>query len=111
MQRSIEQVTGELTDKLRELSIEERRSAVTQLNEELKKEGVVGPLSQPTRDLLWRVVVGAFAAVLVLGFGTLAIGVFVSLPDDGVKPEIILAMFTSVVGFLAGLFVSSPTDK
>jgi hypothetical protein len=38
---------------------------------------------------------------------TLAFGVFIKA-DGRVTPELILTMFTSVVGFLAGLFVPSP---
>ncbi len=63
-----------------------------------------------TRDHLWKVVVQAFAIVLVGSFFTLALGVF--LPQKGiVEPAIVLSMFTSVVGFLAGLFVPSPATR
>ncbi|HEV8630697.1 MAG TPA: hypothetical protein VGV61_10300 [Thermoanaerobaculia bacterium] len=61
----------------------------------------------PIRNKLWMMVVQGFTFVLVGSFAALAIGVF--LPAKGeVKPELILSMFTSVVGFLAGLFVPSP---
>ena len=64
-------------------------------------------VSQKARDRLYLIVVVAFSIVMVGAFVTLAIGVFAK----GVRPEIILTTFTSVVGFLAGLFVPSPAAK
>ena len=52
------------------------------------------------RDAIWLIVVVSFAVVLV--------GAFVTIAADGSKPDIVLTMFTSAVGFLAGLFVPSP---
>lgn len=72
--------------------------------------GIVGP-RQETSDKLWTIVVSAFAVVLVGAFLALAIGVFVPVQEKGVKPELILTTFTSVVGFLAGLFTPSPVAK
>lgn len=69
------------------------------------------PIGQPgdkARDRLWLLVVGAFVIVLVGSFGTLAYAVFNPPDSDKVKPELILSLFTSVVGFLAGLFVPAP---
>lgn len=68
------------------------------------------PLGSPgqwARDTLWIIVVASFAIVLVGSFATLAAGV----SGNQVKPELILTMFTSVVGFLAGLFVPSPIGR
>ena len=72
--------------------------------------GIVGP-RQETSDKLWTIVVSAFAVVLVGAFLALAIGVFVPVQEKGVKPELILTTFTSVVGFLAGLFTPSPVAR
>lgn len=75
--------------------------------------GMGGP-NPETRDKLWKIVVTAFAIVLVGGFIALAIGLFVPNPKEGeslVNPELILTTFTSVVGFLAGLFTPSPVGK
>lgn len=69
--------------------------------------GIGGP-NPETRDKLWTIVISAFAIVLVGGFIALAVGVFVPIQAKGVKPELILTTFTSVVGFLAGLFTPSP---
>jgi hypothetical protein len=70
----------------------------------------MAPPTPRVRDKLWLIVVAGFATVLVGSFATLAIGVF--LPAAGkVTPELVLTMFTSVVGFLAGLFVPSPISN
>lgn len=64
-----------------------------------------GP-SGRVRDVIWIIVISGFALVLVGAFITLAIGVF----TKDIKPELILTMFTSVIGFLAGLFAPSPVS-
>ena len=80
----------------------ERKSLAKQVS-----AGAMPPPTDGARDRLWLIVVCAFAIVLVGSFTALAVGVF--LPASGkVTPELILTMFTSVVGFLAGLFVPSP---
>jgi hypothetical protein len=71
----------------------------------------MAPPDDQTRNWLWLVVISAFAVVLVGSFVTLAIAVFRTQNSNTVnlvKPELVLSMFTSVVGFLAGLFVPSP---
>jgi hypothetical protein len=72
---------------------------------------LLGP-SGKTRDTLWLIVVSAFSLVLVAGFATLAVGVFQTKPSTPIaSAELVLTMFTSAVGFLAGLFVPSPAGK
>ena len=73
------------------------------------RQGIKGP-SQSVNDRLWLVVVSVLSAVLVGSFGTLALGVFLPTPGT-VKVELIFAAFTSVVGFLAGLFAPSPVGS
>jgi hypothetical protein len=65
-------------------------------------------VSQKTRDRLYMIVVVAFSLVLVGAFATLAYGVFNAPATGGVSPELVLTTFTTVVGFLAGLFAPSP---
>jgi hypothetical protein len=72
--------------------------------------GVLQPPDGETRNKLWLIIVIAFAIVLVGGFITLALGVFL-LEGEKVRPELVLTMFTTVVGFLAGLFTPSPVAK
>jgi hypothetical protein len=61
-----------------------------------------------TPSVLWLLVVTSFCVVLVGAFATLAVSMFLVPPAGGTKAEIVLTMFTTVVGFLAGLFVPSP---
>jgi hypothetical protein len=63
------------------------------------------------RDRLWTIVIGAFAVVLVGAFVTLAISVFVAPAASGTSGQVILTMFTTVVGFLAGLFTTNPVAE
>jgi uncharacterized membrane protein YbhN (UPF0104 family) len=62
-----------------------------------------------TRNWLWVIVVCAFSVVLVGSAFTIALGMFIAPAETApAKPELVLTMFTSVVGFLAGLFVPTP---
>jgi|GEM_PF-1408014 len=113
-------IEGSLTPALGGLSTEDKAKVIKNATKDLPEsdkqkiaEEVSGrTLAQPSqgvRDKLWLVVVVTFSLVLVGSFITLAIGVFV--PASGkVTPELVLTMFTSVVGFLAGLFVPSPVN-
>jgi len=70
------------------------------------------PIPAPDRDVtdtIWLIIIVAFAIVLVGSFITLAASVVlpVSLKSDA-NPQIILTIFTTVTGFLAGLFTTSP---
>lgn len=80
-----------------------------------ERQELAGMLPDPdtaTASRLWKIVVGAFAIVLLASFAVLAFGMFRAPPNDAAtKPELVLSMFTSAVGFLAGLFVPSPTSK
>jgi hypothetical protein len=62
---------------------------------------------QRTRDKVLTTIVKGFVVVMILSAVILAAGVF--LPANGkVAPELVFSLFTSVVGFLAGLFISPP---
>jgi hypothetical protein len=64
------------------------------------------------RDVIWIMVIAAFSLVLVGSFATIAIAMFRGVPKDAAAtPELVLSMFTSVIGFLAGLFVPSPIGR
>jgi len=80
-----------------------------------EREDLATHLAAPsggTRDRLWLIVISAFSFVLIASFVTLAIAVFHSKPQTPIASgELILTMFTSAVGFLAGLFVPSPAGK
>lgn len=100
-----------------DLDTDEKQDVIQQAVRDLPKDeresvlqGVMPPPDDQTRNSLWRIVVWAFSTILVGSFLTLAVGVFVS-PTGAVRPELILSMFTSVVGFLAGLFVPTPGGR
>jgi hypothetical protein len=74
-----------------------------------------GPLADEkidrrTANLLWTVVVCAFAVVLVGSFIALAASVFVPGAME-TRAQMIMTLFTTVVGFLGGLFMPSPVEK
>ena len=60
---------------------------------------------------VWKIVIWAFSIVLVGSFLTLAISVFVPPAKGGTTGQTILTVFTTVVGFLAGLFSPSPVEQ
>ncbi len=68
----------------------------------------VKPPGQQVSDWLWIIVVVSFACVLIGAFLSIAISV-----DRSTNPaanfQLLLTMFTSAVGFMAGLLVPSPT--
>jgi hypothetical protein len=69
-----------------------------------------GP-SRAVRDRIWTIVISAFAVVLVGSFLTLALPVIRGAGQgavDQTTSQIVLTVFTSVVGFLGGLFAPSP---
>jgi len=72
-------------------------------------------LSEPenrTLNRLWLVVVLSLASVLLGSAATLvALSFREAHTTPAVSPEIVLSLFTSVMGFLAGLFVPSPAKK
>ena len=68
----------------------------------------------PANDRIWLLIVGAFALVMVGSAAVLGIGVFGEVPDATkqiTKSDTILTVFTTVVGFLAGLLAPSPVGK
>ncbi|GMV51985.1 hypothetical protein FBQ96_00945 [Nitrospirales bacterium NOB] len=87
------------------------RAQQVSIGGEIQQGGVLAGPGEKTRDSLWLVVVSAFAFVLVGSFISIATAMFVAVPQGAVKPELVLTMFTSVVGFLAGLFVPSPAGN
>jgi hypothetical protein len=67
----------------------------------------IGRPSGRVSDRIWLIAICAFAAVLVGSFLTLAISVFVRV-QDATSAQVMLTVFTAVLGFLAGLFTPSP---
>ena len=68
----------------------------------------LGTPSQLVRDRLWTIIVFTFAIVMIMVVAALSIGAF--LPNPATPVELLLSVFTAVVGFFGGLFVRSPTE-
>ena len=72
------------------------------------------PPNDETAGRLWLIVVVSFALVLVFCAWVLGTGVTAKLEANAtyaVKGDTILTVFTTVVGFLAGLLAPSPVSK
>ncbi len=91
--------------------------ALSQLPEDKRAEVAraisrVLPLpSDPIRDRIWLIIVSAFATVMVGTALALGVGVFITSTDATkqiTRADTILTVFTTVVGFLAGLLSPSP---
>lgn len=66
--------------------------------------------SKEVIDRIWTIAIVAFAIVLVGSFLTLALSTFRE-PQNENAPQLMLTMFTAVLGFLAGLFTPSPGSR
>ena len=95
---------GILHDNIQKLPPKERQALMHSL-------AVLDKPSSSTRNVLWLIVIWGFVIVLVGSFFTLAVSVFVAPPENATSGQLILTIFTSVVGFLAGLFAPSPVTK
>jgi hypothetical protein len=111
-----------ITKTIKDMSTDELQSTLVQSYKDLsdpeKKEvakslGLTEPEPR-ARNAIWIIAVTAFSTVLVGSFITLAFALFQTQKegvDNVAKPELIMSVFTAVVGFLAGLFVPSPVQK
>lgn len=84
--------------------------------EEFSKQAMteLPPPDGPTNNKIWIIIVSAFAFVMVGSAIVLGIGVFIEVTDVTkrvAKSDTILTLFTTVVGFLAGLLAPSPAKK
>lgn len=100
----------------KDLPTTEKTDVVTENIKSLPAEAqkaIIAGLSNPSdkvRDGLWLIVIWGFAIVMVGSFLTLAISVF-TVSNDNTLPQVVLTVFTTVVGFLSGLFAPSPVTK
>jgi hypothetical protein len=108
---------GQITSLMADLDSANRKDVVVDALKTMppaERKAVVRGLGDPdraTRNLIWKIVVWTFAAVLGLSFIATAIAMFTpqtANTSNLARPELVLSMFTSVVGFLAGIFVPSP---
>jgi hypothetical protein len=92
----------------KELLVQQAGALPTKERTEVVREVKGFEPSPRVRDRLWTIVIMAFAIVLVGAFATLAISVFLAPVANGTSGQVILTVFTTVVGFLAGLFTTNP---
>lgn len=74
-----------------------------------RESGVVPPPGQRVTNVIWIMVVTAFALVLLGSTGSLFFSVLASSKTMGL--QVLLTVFTTVVGFLAGLLSLSPLQR
>jgi hypothetical protein len=93
------------------------RRAVSQLSDTERIEVAKGlkavlPLpSDSMKDRIWLIIICTFAFVMIWSAMVLGVGVFIGSTDAAkqlTRGDTILTVFTTVVGFLAGLFSPSP---
>ncbi|MBK8616997.1 MAG: hypothetical protein IPN96_07760 [Anaerolineales bacterium] len=68
------------------------------------------PTSKITNSI-WIIVISSFAAVMVFAALGLIVSMFLPPAAGGTSGQLILTVFTTVVGFMAGLFTPSPVEK
>jgi hypothetical protein len=109
---------GELTKRVPQQSKPEvAKAALAQLTDDQRREvvqGVLGPPSGKMRDRLWVIVISALVVVMLGAVLVLSINAFIvkgAQEQTRVSPEVMLSLFTSVFGFLAGVFVPTPGQK
>jgi hypothetical protein len=86
------------------LSTEDKKDIAMRTVQELPPEvrqDVAGNPHQRVTDTIWLTVVRAFAIVLVLSAGMLFVSAYLRLPDI----QVVLTVFTTIAGILAG-FIS-----
>ena len=72
---------------------------------------VIGIPSNKTRDKLWLIVIWAMSIVLVISVLVISYGIFQEIPSDPlIAGELIMSVFTAVIGFIAGLFSPPPGE-
>ena len=79
-----------------------------------EREHQLGNPGQPTNDRLWLIIVVALCAVMVFAVVLLGLGMMTKVEPNATyltKPETLLTVFTTTIGFLGGLLVPSPISK
>jgi hypothetical protein len=68
------------------------------------------PGDSPVNSKIWTVVINSLAAVLIIAVLALALSMWIPPAAGGTSGQIMLTVFTTVVGFLGGLFTNNPTS-
>lgn len=97
-------------------TIQELKDDPVETLKKLERQVIQGfpPPDDRTASRLWLIVVCSFAGVFLFSAWVLGTGVTTELGTGktyAVKSDTILTMFTTVVGFLAGLLAPSPIGR
>lgn len=74
-------------------------------------KALLPPPDPATNNKIWLIIIQSFAFAMLAAVAVLCSGVFIAPDKDGIKPDMILTIFTTVTAFLAGLFAPSPVAK
>jgi hypothetical protein len=80
------------------------------MNVEPKPLVNLNPPDPPVNNKIWTVVINSLSAVLIIAVLALALSMWIPPAAGGTSGQIMLTVFTTVVGFLGGLFTNSPTS-
>jgi hypothetical protein len=110
--RFASQYASSLPDEERaQLLVSQFKSLPPNVQEQVVQLSGISAASQKVSDRIWLIVIATLSAILAGAFVALAIGMFFPIKDSAVKPELVFAIFTSIVGFLGGVFAPSPLRK
>ena len=102
----------EFIERLRHVAPTSRRDAVlaaARLLPAPEQQALADALAQPspaTNDLIWTIIIGSFAASLVIAVVALAWALLANA-----TPDPLLTVVTTIVGVFAGLLAPSPLQK
>lgn len=99
----------DMVDAIKDVINTKSSAEKTRLADEITQ--LLPPPTQPTTDSIWKIVIWALAIALVVATVALCAGVFREGNAPITKPETVLTVVTTIVGFLGGLFTPSPTAK
>jgi len=106
-----QRAVGQLPDKDKADMVKKTIDNLPEAERKSVASAVLGNPDGATLDFLWKVIVASFCVVLLGTVAALILSMYRSPVVGGAKPELILAIVTTVIGFLAGLVSPSPVQK
>jgi hypothetical protein len=88
------------------------RQSIKEINMNVEPQPLVvlDKPAQKVNNTIWTVVINSLSAVLIIAVLALALSMWIPPVAGGTSGQIMLTVFTTVVGFLGGLFTNSPTS-
>jgi phospholipase C len=81
---------------------------IQETTQQLQQQGLLSPPTPVANDNIWIIIVVSFAIVLVGGAAALTLAVFFK-GNGTLSSDLLLTVFTTAAGFLAGLLAPNPT--